>query len=83
MQVNYAKKFSDPELTNRICTIVNLLGSRKAAAQAAWVSEVMICRYLQGGSEPTLSTAVRLARASGVALQWLATGEGQMKGDST
>jgi phage repressor protein C with HTH and peptisase S24 domain len=44
-------------------------------AKRAQISTSVLSKYLQG-SEPGLMKAARLARATGVSLQWLATGEG-------
>jgi phage repressor protein C with HTH and peptisase S24 domain len=44
-------------------------------AKRAQISTSVLNKYMQG-SEPGLTKASRLARALGVSLQWLATGEG-------
>ncbi|MEQ6292575.1 helix-turn-helix transcriptional regulator [Vogesella sp. GCM10023246] len=56
--------------------------SVRAFAMASGVSQTGLQRLINGG-EPTLSTLVALAKAAGVSVEWLATGEGTMrKGDA-
>lgn len=55
--------------------------SARAFAAASGVSQTGLQRLLNGG-EPTLSTLVALARAAQVNIEWLATGDGPMRGSA-
>lgn len=52
------------------------LGSMDAVCEAAGLRRGWLNWYRQGGREPTLSHASRIADATGVTLEWLATGRG-------
>lgn len=73
------KKHGQPTLKERLSIAATCIGTRKAAAKAAGVSEATFYRYLNGESEPPLAVVVGLARASGYSCGWLATGEGPVK----
>lgn len=66
------------DLAARIASIVQLYGSRAAAAEAAGVSRDQISRYIQGRSGAGFDALARLAKGRGVSLDWLATGTGPM-----
>lgn len=53
--------------------------SQAIVAKRADVSTSVLSKYLQG-AEPSLFRAGRLARALGVSLEWLATGDGEPNG---
>lgn len=61
----------------RLQQLLPLFRSVRAFASASGVSQTGLQRLINGG-EPTLSTLVSLARAAGVSVEWLATGEGPM-----
>lgn len=63
----------------RIDEACRLIGDRETAAQAAGVSSVMLRRYIRGGSKATFEVIANLARAAKVSLNWIATGEGEMR----
>lgn len=61
-----------------------LMGSDSEAAFAArcpGVSRPLLRKYLSG-SEPGMSKVVAIAKARGVRIEWLATGEGPMRPES-
>lgn len=60
----------------RISEIASRVGSKKALARKAHISESHLYRYISGKSEPTASKLVALADAGKVSISWLATGEG-------
>ena len=47
-------------------------------ARDTGISEGVLRKYLAGKSDPSRARLVELAKAGSVALEWLATGEGQM-----
>lgn len=61
--------------------MVKSCDSASALAQAAGISEGALRKYL-AGAEPTRVPLVALARAGEVSVQWLATGEGAMRGST-
>ncbi|MQM37775.1 putative HTH-type transcriptional regulator [wastewater metagenome] len=67
----------------RISEIAAHVGGKKALAARAGVSESHLYRYIAGASEPTAGRLVALARAGGVSVAWLATGEGALEVSGT
>lgn len=63
---------------DRLRLAVREAGGNKAVAKRAQIPGTTLDRYL-AGQEMKLSNAAALARAAGVNLEWLATGEGPMK----
>ncbi len=59
----------------RISEAASKVGTRKSAAIAAGVSSDTLQRYISEGVKPSFEPLVGLARAAGVSLEWLATGE--------
>lgn len=73
----------EPELVglaSRLKQATRSAGGRKPAAEMAGVSVAQWDRYLAGGASPPFLTIVRFALQAGLSVQWLATGEGSMKG---
>lgn len=54
-------------------------GSVRAFARNAGISDTFLRQCLAGKSEPTRPVLIAIAKAAGVAVQWLATGEGPMR----
>lgn len=52
--------------------------SVRAFASKAGVSDTVVRQYLSGKSEPSRTVLLAMARAAGVTVSWLATGEGGM-----
>ncbi|MDN8035390.1 helix-turn-helix transcriptional regulator [Burkholderia vietnamiensis] len=63
-------------IESRIDEMCRQIGGRGAAAAVAGVSDDMLRRYIRGDSKPTFEVMAKLARAAGVSLDWVATGEG-------
>ena len=60
----------------RIAEIVETVGGNSALARLAEVSESVVRKWTAGASEPTAGNLVAVARAGGVTVEWLATGDG-------
>ena len=54
-------------------------GSARSFAMQCGLSPSVMHQYLTGKSEPTRLALIAMARAAGVNLEWLLTGEGRMK----
>ncbi len=66
---------------SRLAQIADVIGDRKAAAEAAGVSVASLQRYLAEEVEPPFSAVARLALAARASIDWVATGHGQMQSD--
>lgn len=64
---------------NRLKRIISLAGSADKLADSAGMSPSLIGKYLSGKTDPTRKKLIALAKAAGVNVQWLATGEGLMR----
>lgn len=64
----------------RIGEVAALLGTRTSAYQVMGVSSAALQRYIKEENVPPFDAVARLCVAAGVSLDWLATGEGPMKG---
>lgn len=64
---------------SRIGLIADLYPTRTAAAAAAGISVISLRRYITEEQAPAFEVLARLALAQGVSLEWLATGNGQMR----
>ena len=53
-----------------------MIGTRKAAAAAAGISDDQLTNYAKGRAKPPFSVMAALCAEAGVSLDWLATGEG-------
>ncbi|KAG0165745.1 hypothetical protein DFQ28_010009 [Apophysomyces sp. BC1034] len=62
-------------IESRIDEVCRRIGGRSAAASVAGVSDDMLRRYVRGDSKPTFEVIAKLARAAGVSLDWIASGE--------
>lgn len=67
----YRQEFGD-----RLSGLLDQFDSRTEAAAVAGVVPDQLARYARGTVKPTLEVIARLARAKGVSLDWLWTGEG-------
>lgn len=63
-------------IETRINEAAKPLGTRKKAADAMGVSPDTLQRYIRGEVRPSLDAVVLLARAAGLSVEWLATGQG-------
>jgi len=59
-----------------------VVGGRKEMATLTGISKSAIDKYAQGRSDPSRSALMAMARAAGVSLQWLATGEDEIVGEN-
>lgn len=53
--------------------------SARAFARTSGIDDKSIRKYLSGTGEPTLKNLIKLSTATGVSIQWLATGEEDSK----
>lgn len=73
---------SDQAFLNRLLEIVSIVGNPHALAKASGLSPSGVNRYLAGG-EPTRPALLALAKAAGVRVEWLASGQGAMRSIET
>ncbi len=66
-------------LGGRIGQVADDVGGNAALARACAVSESVMRKWRRGDSEPVTSAMVAIAKAGGVTVEWLATGEGHMR----
>lgn len=67
----------DDNFISRLRKCAEIVGSANALSRAAGVSQSGLSRYFEGG-EPSRPILIAIAKAAGVSLDWLATGEGSM-----
>ncbi|MEA5446755.1 S24 family peptidase [Gammaproteobacteria bacterium AB-CW1] len=68
------REFSGPIFRQRLESVVRRFPSRRQAARVAGVSVDALARYLKGSNQPGFAPVARLARATGISLDWLAGG---------
>lgn len=66
-----------PSLAARLNECATRVGGKRALAQSAGLSEAQLFRYINGDSDMTATRAMALAKAAGVDVGWLLTGEGE------
>lgn len=66
----------DTAFFERIRETINLIGNQNKAAAQMGITVSSVARWYKGESDPSRTNLVKLARAAGVNVQWLATGEG-------
>ncbi len=80
-----AKEASGARLTagigQRIDAAARAIGGKRRLAEQIEISEPQLYRLISGEHQPKVETLVAIARAAGVRLEWLATGEGPMRPD--
>lgn len=69
----------DPDLSGRIKEAARLAGGGDALAQKTGLPRRTLGNYLAGRNEPKTSGLAAIAKAAGVSVAWLATGEGPMR----
>jgi len=69
----------DAQFQHRIAAVIRLAGGVSALAAASGLSARAIAKYRNGESDPSRERLVALARAGGVTVDWLATGDGPMR----
>lgn len=78
------KPDTPPDLAfgSRVKEVCAVVGGRKEMATLTGISKSAIDKYAQGQSDPSRSALMAMARAAGVSLQWLATGEDEIVGEN-
>lgn len=66
--------FPGDGIESRINAVCRMIGGRADAAAVAGVSDDMLRRYIRGESKPSFDVVVKLARAAGVSVDWVADG---------
>lgn len=64
--------------SERVMMLAQNVGGIMELAKRADLSHQVVRKYVRGVSDPSRQRLVALARAGGVRLEWLATGEGEM-----
>lgn len=72
----------ETEFRRRLRLIMQQFGSVADLAKAVGVSDNAIYKWVSGRGQPGMTSLVSLARAAGVSVEWLATGQGTTKGNS-
>jgi phage repressor protein C with HTH and peptisase S24 domain len=75
---DFGVKASKSEIAARLRSIIKNAGGSTAASEKTGINLRTLNNYLSGISEPKVSALALLSRATGVSLDWLATGEGEM-----
>lgn len=63
--------------TQRVNFVVQKIGTQAEAARQVGVTDASIKRWITGQSDPSRINLIKLAQASGVQIEWLATGKGE------
>src|ERR1700728_4524 len=66
----------DEEFRRRLRLIMQQFGSVADLARAVGVSDNAIYKWVSGRGQPGMISLVNLAKAAGVSVEWLATGQG-------
>jgi DNA-binding phage protein len=67
------------DFPSRMNVALEQAGGVAALSRKSGLSDGVIQKYRKGDSDPSRSRLVAISRASGLAVQWLATGEGPMR----
>lgn len=65
----------------RVAVAINRVGGSTKMAKIAGVSTSVLSKWRRNESDPSRTRLVKMARAAGVSVEWLATGEGEPQGD--
>ena len=68
----------DDAFIERMGIVIELAGGPAELSQKSSLSRSVIHKYGSGGSDPSRLRLVAIAKAAGVSVEWLATGEGPM-----
>jgi|GEM_PF-4732695 len=68
-----------PGIGHRIGEVARLLGTRTSAYTVMGISSAALQRYIKEENEPPFGPLARLCVAAGARMDWLATGEGDMR----
>lgn len=72
---------SDAEFSARISRLCEVVGGYSAMARLIDSSDSAVGKWCRGETDPSRSFIIAIARACGITVQWLATGEGPMRID--
>lgn len=72
---------SEHGIESRLEALASRVGGKRALAQMAGISESQLYRILAGESMPKMDSVIRICEATGVSVDWLATGRGPGPGD--
>lgn len=78
--LNTVQSFEE-ELGERIKLASERVGGKKTLSRETGIPESGIYRYIKGESAIPVKALVKIAEATGVSIQWLATGEGEQESD--
>ncbi|WP_421864424.1 helix-turn-helix domain-containing protein [Marinobacter adhaerens] len=78
-EVNVQREKVDA-FSERVAIAIKKAGGATLMAQKAEVSGSVLRKWRSGQSDPSRTNLVKMARAAGVSLEWLATGEGDPEG---
>lgn len=73
---------ADGAFQSRMNILISQAGGPSSLAQKSGLSRRVIDKYRSGESDPSRTRLVALARAGGVTIEWLATGNGSMAPDA-
>jgi helix-turn-helix protein len=65
------------EFGERMRHLLDMFGSRPEAAKVAGVTPEHLASYINGSAKPPFALVARLAKAQGVSLEWMSSGEGR------
>lgn len=65
---------------DRVAVAIKRVGGSTKMAEIAGVSTSVLSKWRRNESDPSRTRLVKMARAAGVSLEWLATGEGEPQG---
>lgn len=72
------------DIPERMTKVVSLVGSSEQLARVTGLSSRAIGKYRSGESLPGLGALIAIADATGVSIDWIATGDGpMMRGEAT
>ena len=69
-------KISDPDLADRMKRLKEIAGSAQRLSEMSGLGYTTIQQYLSGTADPSRTSLIALSRATGVRVEWIATGEG-------
>ncbi len=80
-ETDFEVRVSNPEIAGRLKIAAKEAGGADQLADKSGIARRTLGNYLSGRNEPKASGLVAISRASGFAVEWLATGEGEPQAD--
>ena len=77
------KRLSKPDFAERLTALAKQKGGTAALAQSAGISKRTLEKWLSGETQPKADALKKIAKETGVDLNWLITGEGSPEGGSS